>query len=1582
MAYTDEVYRFSPLLYYQLADTAGSYASIVSADGPVAYWRLEETSGTTAEDSTANNHDLTLANTPTLDVDGVVDGENGMTFTGSSSEYGYVADHADFAWGTACSFEGWIKTTSTASNQVIVSQWNADYAFWLGFESAGQATFRVRIASTNYTAQVSGGWNDGLWHHVVGVRDGTQIRLYVDGKVVARTAVAAGSLDSSTSNVDVGRVAGSAYLTGSLDEVAVYTKVLTAAEILEHYEAASVSAVDTMNVAGGAYEGFPTLNQTGPFTGAVAVDFDGTDDYLTGSVSIDTASDFTIAGWVNIDALASSRQPFSLASLANNNYRYGLEITSTGTLRPYYYNTSGTKVSATPSTLKISAGMWYYVALVKSSTTLYCYVNGVEYANTVFVSNRTWSGTTALNVGSGVAGGSTSREEFWDGKLCEVALFDAALTANQQAWLWWPFVGGLDSYEDQVVDDGADILWMLDDASGTTMVDAANSYDGTYVNTPTLAQAGPHADLSAATFVASSTEYAYYNDSGALHLDGDGTVECWFKTSSTSTNITFFNRWVADYEFFLGINTTAGLVRFFARKGGTSYIAQSVASTWNDGAWHHAVGVRSGGYIYLYLDGVLQQATSTPTGTLDGGTSNLMVATFGGTFYSDVSLSGVALYKGTALTPLQVQKHYLTKTAKDTGLSYYHQLVLATRPTLYYRLGDASGTVAKDETGTQHGVYTNTPTLGATSLVAADTDDDAVTFASASSEYIDIADNAAMDIAAYSLEAWIDTATSGSGVYQGIITRDISSGTRHFQLRVSNTVLEFIAFNTTPGATTLTTTHAVTDGKPHHVVATLSGTTMTVYCDGIAQTSTLSGTPASGGTVSMLVGANRNNSDVKEHFFNGTIDEVAFYNRALTAAEVDEHFVVGSEIRRLNPSDKGSNCTLSNQSRTTSHTASAWDHVRSETPLLSGKYYWEVYIDNTGTSGGSATLVVGICTPEFAMASSNPSVTNNCLAYADNGNESVGWGTYGNAWADGDIISVLFDADAGDLTFWRNGVSQGTMYTGKSTLTTYFPFIGHYGTSSATINLGDDAFTYTPTSGYAAPAWSREPVTATQKHMSRLHSDFKAFDAGKTLYKTGGSGAFRSAMGSGIARSSGKYYFEYHSIDADTTAIGVTKRPEGLAVSAATLGTGDAYVYWNSNGYKSNGDGTSGASYGDTWNRHKIGVAVDFDAGKIWFAKDNTWQASGDPAAGTNEAYATIFGSFLPFVCHGGLYNQIGTFVFNEASLAYTPPSGFSPWGDVSTVILTVADALHALISGDPLAPAEVELLVADALHALASLNVSMDLPLDLANAIHDLVGENVTMDIALATAWGTHSHAAQVMVLDQLHNLLVRAASHAHRATSSSFIQAHLLATQNAEHSYSDSSPTFDLPLTIDGAGHSSSSSSPAWTQVHVLTGMGGWHRVSTAAFQLTPGLVVASAGHVHTAEEVTLLEAVFIQAASAVHSQLAQVGSVFPELVIAPGAHALDSTGALEVWLAAQAGSHAQSAQNVETVQNTRLSVASAAHGASSEAASYTITGDVLVVASCEHLCWSNGILTPKARFESYERVYFVEPEVAKHL
>lgn len=156
-------------------------------------------------------------------------------------------------------------------------------------------------------------------------------------------------------------------------------------------------------------------------------------------------------------------------------------------------------------------------------------------------------------------------------------------------------------------------------------------------------------------------------------------------------------------------------------------------------------------------------------------------------------------------------------------------------------------------------------------------------FSNSGNTRVTIADNAAFDFSGgFTAEAWIkaDILTTRN------IFSQYGSGQEAFSLFLkSGGVFEFTI--TTDGNTDLyfdTNNTAIATGTWYHVAITFDGTTMRAYVNGAA-----SGTKAESGTMfnstaPIEIGA-RNNA----HFFDGTIDEVRFWNRALSVTEISNN---------------------------------------------------------------------------------------------------------------------------------------------------------------------------------------------------------------------------------------------------------------------------------------------------------------------------------------------------------------------------------------------------------------------------------------------------------------------------------------------------------------------------------------------------------------------------------------------------------------------------------------------------------------------------------------------------------------------
>jgi hypothetical protein len=85
---------------------------------------------------------------------------------------------------------------------------------------------------TNCTLSTAG-YNDGQWHQASFVVDASGGRLYVDGvQNASRAWTGAAGAASTTQEIRLGHYPGGSYLSGTVDELRIYDRALTAAEVL------------------------------------------------------------------------------------------------------------------------------------------------------------------------------------------------------------------------------------------------------------------------------------------------------------------------------------------------------------------------------------------------------------------------------------------------------------------------------------------------------------------------------------------------------------------------------------------------------------------------------------------------------------------------------------------------------------------------------------------------------------------------------------------------------------------------------------------------------------------------------------------------------------------------------------------------------------------------------------------------------------------------------------------------------------------------------------------------------------------------------------------------------------------------------------------------------------------------------------------------------------------------------------------------------------------------------------------------------------------------------------------------------
>ncbi len=225
----------------------GRYLSMHRLFNPVMYWR--NLFDATPDDDSGNNYDGTTSGTVSFNsTDIPIVGEPTVTaFKSASTTAGYFqrvnTAALNITWPMSLSI--WVKFTVTDTARTIAGIWDsatqANRAYQIAIGTAtGSLRFRVELGGVIRTAQHSGGYNDGNWHHVVGVYepDGS-VRLYVDGVLRATGTGAYLPILSTPSVFRVGQNAnGTEQYVGQFAEVAVHERALSAAAVANLYNCA------------------------------------------------------------------------------------------------------------------------------------------------------------------------------------------------------------------------------------------------------------------------------------------------------------------------------------------------------------------------------------------------------------------------------------------------------------------------------------------------------------------------------------------------------------------------------------------------------------------------------------------------------------------------------------------------------------------------------------------------------------------------------------------------------------------------------------------------------------------------------------------------------------------------------------------------------------------------------------------------------------------------------------------------------------------------------------------------------------------------------------------------------------------------------------------------------------------------------------------------------------------------------------------------------------------------------------------------------------------------------------------------
>jgi PKD repeat protein len=525
--------------------TDSPYSAAVMTDTPNEYYRLGDAAGSTVEDWAGFN-DANVTGPADFGASGM-DEANTNTAIGLTGS-GYLTTPKAEKSPNNFTVESWVKTTTTDGGKIIGygssatgSSGSYDRQVYMGND--GKIFFGVYTGSTA-TVNSSKSYNDGAWHHVAATLSPSGMKLFVDGRLVgSRSDVTQGQDFTGYWRIGGDNLGGwpgdpnNDYLTGNIDEVAIYAAALSQDQLVAHYVASGrvspIPAAPADSYGASVFNLDPTLYwRLGESSGQVAVDSSKSDnqgDY-TGLVTqgadgaLSGVSD-TAAKFEPVDNDGWQEAGVSSAAQFNNPSTYALELwfktttTQGGKLigfgssktggsggydRHIYMENDGrltfgtwtgqANTISTPNAY--NDGKWHYVSASQSSAGLKLFVDGALSGTNPATQAQDYGGY--WRVGGDTTWGNTA--PYFAGTIDEVAVYPRALTSDEVQNHYSlgsgvvPNVKPVASFSSSVTD-----LDVAFDATGSVDQDGTiDSYDWDFGDGSTATGATPVHNYSAA----------------------------------------------------------------------------------------------------------------------------------------------------------------------------------------------------------------------------------------------------------------------------------------------------------------------------------------------------------------------------------------------------------------------------------------------------------------------------------------------------------------------------------------------------------------------------------------------------------------------------------------------------------------------------------------------------------------------------------------------------------------------------------------------------------------------------------------------------------------------------------------------------------------------------------------------------------------------------------------------------------------------------------------------------------------------------------------------------------------------------
>ena len=599
-------------------------------------------------DSSTNSHTITAAGNATQTTFSPYRPGGYSTYFTGSGNYLTLPNDTSLQMGTSeFTIEFWMYCPNTTfyNNSgyyptiISLGQYNAGVN--IRFHDGGDF-FEVYINNTNYTYTTTVPENE--WAHIALIRDSSNdIKFFLNGTQIGNTNTNAANIAGTTNRI------GSpihntletyyGYLTDLriVKGTAVYTSAFTpSTERLTAITNTSLLTCHLPYIADGSTNGHAiTINgntKTEPFApydyetysaadNGGSMYFDGSGDYLhMPQTSLDLGSDnFCVEAWVYTTSTANQAIVGS--------YRYADGVGSwnlnvnynSNKVRFFIRHSGGTVIDGQFESGTFPTNQWVHVAVTRDGANLRAFINGIQAGstNTSLGSSSIDNAVTTYRIGA-----SNDNNIYCNGNIEDVRVVRGAAVYTAD---FTPPTAPLTAITNTS---------LLLKGTNAGIIDKSQSVKTITLSGDVKSSTTQSKYLTSSMYFDGTGDYLNTSSSSILAFGSrDFTFESFIYATSLSQSLypTFISNWTGTWaankwSVHAGHNSYGNKALFYCYNADSANPLLEGTTTLAIDTWYHIAVTRSGNTFRLFVNGVLEDSNTSFTGSIDGGTSELVYA--------------------------------------------------------------------------------------------------------------------------------------------------------------------------------------------------------------------------------------------------------------------------------------------------------------------------------------------------------------------------------------------------------------------------------------------------------------------------------------------------------------------------------------------------------------------------------------------------------------------------------------------------------------------------------------------------------------------------------------------------------------------------------------------------------------------------------------------------------------------------------------------------------------------------------------------------------------------------------------------